>query len=115
MLLDTWSFVKYIFTDPIGFSYFVLPVLLTFGVQLLLCFKAKRIIPKLFPLLLGPLIVGSVYFSIYILGFTGGFEVLFIIGAGLLILLGSALAWIIYGIIRGTKGMVSQDSSWPDL
>ncbi len=47
MLLDTWSFVRYIFTDLIGFCYFVLPVLLTFGVQLLLCFKAKRVIFKL--------------------------------------------------------------------
>ncbi|WP_304431763.1 hypothetical protein [Acutalibacter muris] len=80
MLLDTWSFVRYIFTDLIGFCYFVLPVLLTFGVQLLLCFKAKRVIFKLLPLFLGPLIVGASYASLFAVRHDVGFEVLLAIG-----------------------------------
>ncbi|ANU55046.1 hypothetical protein I5Q82_04615 [Acutalibacter muris] len=115
MLLDTWSFVRYIFTDLIGFCYFVLPVLLTFGVQLLLCFKAKRVIFKLLPLFLGPLIVGASYTSLFAVRHDVGFEVLLAMGIGLLILLGSVLAWLVYGGIRGVSGMLSNKSSRPNL
>lgn len=107
------QFIRYIFTDLFGFCYFVLPVLLAFGVQLLLCFRARRVFIKLLPPALGALIIGAVYVAYLIRG--GDMLYLYPLGLAGLILLGSVSAWVVYGVVRGAKSMTPRDSSWPDL
>lgn len=111
-LLD-WQFIRYIFTDLFGFCYFVLPVVLTFGVQLLLCFRAKRLWPKLLPPALPVLLIAAVYASFRIYG--ESILYLYPLGLAGLTLLGTVSAWIVYGVIRGAKSMIAPDSSWPNL
>ncbi len=54
-------FITYMFTDLFGFCYFVLPVVLAFAAQLLLCFRAKHIPPKLLSPGMVLLILAAVY------------------------------------------------------
>lgn len=110
---SSWEFIRYIFTDLFGFCYFVLPVVLTFTGQLLLCFRAKRVFIKLLLPALGALIIGAVYVAYLIRG--GDMLYLYPLGLAGLILLGSVSAWVVYGVVRGAKSMTAQDSSWPNL
>lgn len=107
------QFIRFIFTDLFGFCYFVLPVLLSFTVQMLLCFRAKRLWPKLLPPALPVLLIAAVYASFLIYG--ESLLYLYPLGLAGLILPGLVSAWIIYGVIRGAKSMITQDSSWPNL
>lgn len=105
MLTWDWEFVRYIFTDLIGFCYFVLPVLLTFGVQLTLCFRVKRAASKLIPLLAAiGVIAGTLLLGLLT---ELGMILLFPLGIGGLLLLGSTLAWLVYGGIRGVSSVLS--------
>lgn len=88
------SFAVYMFTDPFGFCYFVLPVLLTFTGQLWLCFRAKRILPKLLPAAFGPLTMAAVYGAFLVVG--ENLLYLYPLGIAGLILLGSFTGWLVY-------------------
>lgn len=91
-------FIKFLFSDPFGFCYFVLPVVLAFAGQLLLCSRAKHILPKLLPPGLGLLILAAVYGAFLIFG--DCLLYLFPMGIAGLILLGSAAAWLVYTLAR---------------
>lgn len=110
---SSWEFIRYIFTDLFGFCYFVLPVILTFTGQLLLCFRAKRVFIKLLPPALPVLLIAAVYAAFLVRG--GDLLYLYPLGLAGLILLGSVSAWVVYGVVRGAKSMIAQDSSWPNL
>lgn len=92
------QFLRYILTDLFGFCYFVLPVALTFTGQLLLCFRARRVIIKLLPPALGALIIAAVYAAFLMLG--ENLLYIYPLGTAGLILLGSLAGWAVYGLIR---------------
>ncbi len=93
-------FIKFLFTDPFGFCYFVLSVVLAFAGQLLLCSRAKHILPKLLLPGLGLLIFAAVYGAFLIFG--DCLLYLFPMGIAGLILLGSAAGWLVYALARLT-------------
>lgn len=110
---SSWEFIRYIFTDLFGFCYFVLPVVLTFTGQLLLCFRAKRVFIKLLPSALPVLLIAAIYAAFLIYG--PSLLYAYPLGIAGLILLGSVSAWVVYGVVRGAKSMTARDSSWPNL
>lgn len=96
--MSSLQFIKYIFTDIVGFCYFVMPVILAFTCQLLLCFRARRVFIKLLPPALGALIIAAVYVAFLMLG--GNLLYIYPLGTAGLILLGSLVGWAVYGLIR---------------
>ncbi len=91
-------FITYMFTDLFGFCYFVLPVVLAFAAQLLLCFRAKHIPPKLLSPGMVLLILAAVYGAFLVFG--ESLLYLFPLGIAGLILLGSLSAWLVYAVAR---------------
>lgn len=104
---SSWQFIKYIFTDVVGFCYFVLPVASAFAAQLLLCLRARRGIIKAIPLLTGIFVAALSLLLRLILGIDYGFELAFPLGVGLLILLGSLAGWAVCGLVRLAKWLLA--------
>ena len=94
-------FITYMFTDLFGFCYFVLPVVLAFAAQLLLCFRAKRVPLKLLPAAFGGLILAAVYGMFLIFG--EHLLYLYPRGIGGLILLGSTCGWVVYAAVQTAR------------
>lgn len=96
-----WQFIRYIFTDLFGFCYFVLPVVLTFIGQLLLCFRARRVFIKLLPPALPVMLIAAIYAAFLIYG--PSLLYAYPLGIAGLILLGSLVGWGVYGLARMAK------------
>ena len=95
--LPDLSFFKFLFTDPFGLCYFVLPVLLAFTGQLLLCFRTKGLLLRLLPAALGLLVLGAVYGAFLLFG--ENLLYLYPLGIAGLIFLGSASGWAVYAAV----------------
>lgn len=109
-LLSSWQFVQYIFTDIVGFCYFVLPVAAAFGSQLGLCLRARRTILKALPMLAGVFVVALSLLLRIILGIDYAFELAFPLGFGGLMLLGSFAGLIVYAMVRLAKWLIGRAS-----
>ena len=86
--------------------FFLLPFVLAFLIQLLLCFRVRGIWVKLLPLLAAVFIPAAVYLCHYADVFRrviGGFVGLILIGSAAFIAAGSLAGWAVYAVCTAGK------------
>ncbi len=92
----------------IWIAFFILPAIISFVAQVILCFKTKSIIKHLIPIFVGVFIgiLILIYRFIFIpIGiYAGGFIALFLVFTTFFIIGASILGWIIYFAIKGVFG-----------